>query len=80
MEKNKHLGVILGGFDSLLALLLMCGWIISAAEVGNWFIVINRPVAKIVYVVLTGTCVFFCNALNCHFGVFFVVQTVSTLK
>lgn len=49
---NEHLGVIVGGFDSLRALLLICRWIISATEVGNWFVVINWPVTKIVYVYL----------------------------
>lgn len=55
---------------TLFALLLMCGWIIFAIEVGNWFVVINRPDAKIVYILLTGTCVFFCDALNCHVFLF----------
>lgn len=54
----------------LFALLLMCGWIIFATEVGNWFVVINRPDVKIVYILLTGTCVFFCDALNCHVFLF----------
>lgn len=42
----------------LFALLSMCGWITFAIEVGNRFVVINWPEAKIVYILLTGTCVF----------------------